>query len=241
MVMMTHESWKMNPSILETCPNIRWIGTFPCHIRDLEFPTFAQVVMREELQKLRKDHAERVQELQGAAEETVVIRTHFGGIKWILKRIQMMQLLVISSDFFPPKKYFIVWVGFTKLLCIDWLTSTVTGFQTWKNDDPQKNGCIRIGRKCCSTCFCLIITPAKFMSFLKMNKSYQNEIWKNIQRPLREKHFRLSFVPWSLSKIFLKTLWFWVAFQILAWQPSPPISPTILGCLRIEVSKRWVS
>ena len=135
MVMMTHESWKMNPSILETCPNIHWIGTFPCHIRDLEFPTFAQVVMREELQKLRKDHAERVQELQGAAEETVVIRTHFEVIKWILKRIQMMQLLVISSDFFPKKKSFIVWVGFTKLLCIDWLASTVTGFQTWKNDE----------------------------------------------------------------------------------------------------------
>ena len=51
------------------------IITFPCHIRDLEFPTFAQVGMREELQKLRKDHAERVQELQGAAEQTVVIPT----------------------------------------------------------------------------------------------------------------------------------------------------------------------
>ena len=62
----------------ELCKNAsNCFRTFPCHIRDLEFPTFAQVGMREELQKLRKDHAERVQELQGAAEETVVIPTQF--------------------------------------------------------------------------------------------------------------------------------------------------------------------
>ena len=39
--------------------------------------------------------------------------------------------------FLPPKKIFIVWVGFLKWPHINWFTSAVS---CWKNGDPQKTG-----------------------------------------------------------------------------------------------------